>query len=394
MSDSQNNPSANALPVLQLALLWCIGWTLRVTVLAAPPLAADIRDSFALGEAGVGALTMLPLVAIAFGAIPAAWSIHQFGVKRTIAGGIALMAFASIARGFVPNAILLFSFSIAMGFGIAAFQTALPSAVKVWTPKHVALGSAVYLNGMMVGEFSGAGLTIPFVLPMAGGSWQIALVLWSIPALAIAIWTVITKKPAARREVEPWNPSWTDRQVWQFGLLLAGSILVFYVINAYAAVTLEKRGEFHVLPTFLLAFNLTPLLASGLMLRYPSWIGRRLPVALSAFVAAVGLAGFAMFDGPLSWVLAIIAGFAATVELILLVSLPSKIAEGLGVSRLSAGMTSVGYGLAFLVPLLGGWFTSAVNNPDIAMWPSVVFVFATLALVGRSEKYSCSSVPV
>jgi len=45
-------------------------------------------------------------------------------------------------------------------------------------------------------------------------------------------------------------------------------------------------------------------------------------VALSAFIAAAGLAGFILFDGPLSWVLAVLAGLSATIELILLVSLP------------------------------------------------------------------------
>jgi len=394
MTDRKNTIDLHNLPILQLTLLWCIGWTLRITVLAAPPLAAEIRDSYFLGEAGVGALTMLPVVAIAFGAIPAAWCIHKFGVKVTISGGITFMALASLARGFMPNALFLFSASIIMGFGIAAFQTALPAAVKSWTPKHVALGSAVYLNGMMVGEFSGAGLTIPLVLPLAGGSWQTALVIWSIPLFAIAAWTLITRQPKARREVERWNPNWNDRQAWQFGLLLAGSIVVFFIINAYAAITLEKRGETHILPMFLLAFNLTPLLASVIVLSRPSWIGKSFPVAISAFTAAVGLAGFILFDGLVSWVLAVIAGLSATVELILLVSLPSKIAEGMGVSRLSAGMTAIGYATAFLVPLLGGWLAIVTKISELALWPAMVFAFATVALVGRSKNYSCSSVPL
>jgi len=392
MTDRKRLLDLDSLPVLQLILLWCIGWTLRITVLAAPPLAANIRDDYFLGEAGVGALTMLPVVAIAFGAIPAAWCIHRFGVKGTISGGIIIMALASLARGFMPNAVLLFAASIIMGFGIAAFQTALPSAVKSWTPKHVALGSAVYLNGMMVGEFSGAGLTLPVVLPLAGGSWQTALVLWSIPAIVIAVVTLMSRQPKARREVEPWSPKWNDRQAWQFGMLLAGSIVVFFVINAYAAIIFEERGETHMLPIFLLAFNLTPLLASVTILGRPSWIGQRGPVALSAFVAAAGLAGFVLFDGPVSWVMAVIAGLFATIELILLVSLPSKIAEGMGVSRLSAGMTAIGYATAFLVPLLGGWLANVADNSEMALWPAMVFAFATVSLVGRSKTYRCASV--
>lgn len=380
------------LPIYQLVLLWFIGWTLRITVLAAPPLAADIRDSYLLGEAGVGALTMLPLVAIAFGAIPAAWCIHRFGVKATISGGIILMALASLARGFMPSAAFLFAASILMGVGIAAFQTALPSAVKTWTPKHVALGSAVYLNGMMVGEFSGAGLTLPIVLPIANGDWQLALFLWSMPAFAIAIWTMIAKQPKTVREVAQWSPSWKDQQAWQFGMLLAGSIIVFFVINAYAAITFEKRGESYILPQFLLAFNLTPLLASFIILSCPSWIGQRAPLAISALIAAVGLAGFILLDGFASWALAVLAGLAATVELILLVSLPSKIAEGMGVARLSAGMTAIGYATAFSVPVFGSWFATATDHPELALWPALAFVFATLAFFGRSKNYSCASV--
>ncbi len=392
MVENKCEQYSSNLPIFQFVILWFIGWTLRITVLAAPPLAVEIRDSYLLSEVGVGALTMLPVIAIAFGAIPAAWCIHRFGVRVTISGGITVMALASLARGFMPSALYLFSASIIMGLGIAAFQTALPSAVKSWTPKHVAFGSAVYLNGMMVGEFSGAGLTITLVLPLASGSWQTALVLWSIPAFLIAIWNLISAQRELRPELERWSPKWNDPQVWQFGLLLAGSIVVFFVINAYAAITFERRGETQNLPMFLLAYNLTPLFASVLVLSRPSWIGQRLPLALTAFVAAVGLAGFIVFVGWASWVSAVVAGFAATIELILLVSLPSKIAEGMGVARLTAGMTAIGYAIAFLLPLLGGWLARVAGISNLALWPAAIFAFATVLLVGRSKSYNCSSV--
>lgn len=384
-------PDLKDLPFGKLALLWFVGWTLRVTVLATPPLAADMRDSYLLDAAGVGALTMLPIVAIAFGAIPAAWFIQRFGVKATIVGGIVVMALASMARGFMPGVVLLLSVSTVMGLGVAAFQTALPAAVKAWTPKQVAFGSAVYLNGMMVGEFFGAGMTLPVVMPLASGNWQTALVLWSLPVLLVALWTFFSSQPATRREVESWNPRLNDGQTWQFGLLLAGSVVVFYIINAYAAVTLEKRGEGQALALFLLAFNLTPLIASFVMLGRSVWVGQRLPVAVSGFAAAAGLAGFVMLDGPISWIFAVIAGFAATIELILLMSLPSKIAEGMAVSRLNAGMTALGYGVAFLIALFGGWLAAKTGMFEMALWPALIFAFASLALTGRSKTYRCTS---
>ena len=145
--------SLRSLPLGMFTILWLIGWTLRVPILAAPPLATRIADTFGFGETGIGALTMLPLVAVAFGAIPAAWLIARFGLRVSIAGGIAIMAFASIARGYVPSSALLFAVSILMGLGVAVFQTALPAAARTWTPSHAALGSAIYLNGMMVESF-------------------------------------------------------------------------------------------------------------------------------------------------------------------------------------------------------------------------------------------------
>lgn len=187
--------SLRSLPLGMFAVLWLIGWTLRVPILAAPPLATRIADSFGLGEAGIGALTMLPIVAVAFGALPAAWLVARFGLRTTIAGGIVIMAFASIARGYVPSAVLLFAVSVLMGLGVAVFQTALPAAVRSWTPSHVAMGSAIYLNGMMVGEFTGAGLTLPFVLPLADGDWRIALVIWAVPILLIAFIAFLVRPP-------------------------------------------------------------------------------------------------------------------------------------------------------------------------------------------------------
>ena len=178
-----------------LGVLWLVGWTLRVPVLATPPLATYIAEAFALGESGIAALTMLPIIALAIGAIPAAYVIARMGIRWAISMGMMLMAVASIARGHVPTEFLLFSISIMMGLGIALFQTALPAATQRWTPSHVGFANAVYLNGMMIGELSGAGLTLSIVLPWASGDWRFALVIWSIPIVFIAFLVMFIRLP-------------------------------------------------------------------------------------------------------------------------------------------------------------------------------------------------------
>lgn len=396
--------SFRSLPLGMFAILWLIGWTLRVPILAAPPLATNIADTFGLGEAGTGAITMLPLVAVAFGAVPAAWLIARFGLRTSIAGGIAVMAFASIARGYVPTTALLFAVSILMGLGVAVFQTALPAAARTWTPAHAALGSAMYLNGMMVGEFSGAGLTLPLVLPLADGDWRIALMIWAVPILLIALVAYLVR-PAKRAEAEEEAadnqpetrsplPRWNDGQVWQFGLLLACSIVIFYAINAFAGTVLRARSEEHALAGLLFAFNLAALLASFVVLAAPHWIGRRNPLSVAAVIAILGLAGFVFLDGWMSWVAAVVAGLSSTIELILLVSIPAAIAKGQGVTRLSAGTTLIGYAIAFVLPLAGGWIAEETDQIEMALVPALVFAIVMIPALGRTRRYVCASLAV
>jgi len=55
-------------------------------------------------------------------------------------------------------------------------------------------------------------------------------------------------------------------------------------------------------------------------------------------------------------------------------------------------MTAIGYTTAFLVPLLGGWLANGTGSSEAALWPAMGFAFATIALVGRSTTYRCSSI--
>ena len=86
-----------------------------------------------------------------------------------------------------------------------------------------------------------------------------------------------------------------------------------------------------------------------------------------------------------------IAGFAATIELILIVSLPPAISKGIAVTRLSAGMTLTGFTVAFLLTLVGGWAADTVGRVEIALVPSMIFMVLALAALGRAKKYSSYS---
>ena len=381
------NPNSTRLsPWLGLLLLWASGFTLRITVLSVPPLSIEMTQAFGLSVAGTGALTMLPLVAIGLGALPVAWLVARFGVKQTIVVGLLMMGVAASLRGFALTTQGLFAWSVVMGLAIAAVQTALPSAVQIWSPAQLARGAAVYLNGMMVGELAGAGFTIPLVLPWVGGDWRYALVFWggvSVLVMLAVGWLSPATTPSASTSRSGAVPQINDWQAWRFGVLLGSSIVSFYILNSYAAAILKGRGEMELLPVFLFLFNAMPLPGSLLVLAKPSWIARKTPVFASGIACAVGLLGFFFGSGWWAMAFAMLTGFAATVQLILLMSIPSVIATGHQVGRLAAGMTCVGYGLAFLIPYLGGVMAESFSDNDYALVPAIVLAGGSLVLVGR-----------
>ena len=182
-------------------------------------------------------------------------------------------------------------------------------------------------------------------------------------------------------------PNWNDGRVWQYGLLLASSTVAFFAINAYSGILLRARGETEALGGLLFAYNGMPLLASFIVLTAPHWIGRRTPLIVSALLSAAGLAGFIFLENWASWAAALVTGLASTVELILLVSLPPAIAKGIAVTRLSAGMTLIGFTIAFVLTLIGGWSADRTGWIEMSLIPSMVFMIAALAALGRTTYY-------
>src|SRR5258708_31172746 len=170
-----------------LGLLWLAGAALRMTVLAVPPLLPLIHRDLDLSETEIGTLAGLPLLLFAGAAVPASLMIARFGGRSALIAGLLICALASAARGAAATVAMLFAATIAMGGGIAIMQPALPPIVRAWLPDRVGFATAVYTNGLLFGEIFAVSLTLPLVLPLAGGSWRVAIALWGLPVVAIAL---------------------------------------------------------------------------------------------------------------------------------------------------------------------------------------------------------------
>ena len=167
-----------------LLLLWLVGIALRVTILAVPPVLPAIHHDLTLSEAAVGALTGLPVLLLGAAAIAGSLLISHIGARRAWIVGLLLVAVSGAARGAGPHVATLFAMTFVMAVGVAICQPAAPAIIGEWMPGSIGFATAVYVNGLLVGETLGAALTIPYVLPLVRSSWEWSLAFWSLPVIA------------------------------------------------------------------------------------------------------------------------------------------------------------------------------------------------------------------
>jgi len=385
-------PPARLLPVA--VLLWLAGVYLRVPVLVAPPLAPFIGEELALSRALTGALTTLPILMLAIGAMPGSLAISRIGPRNTLALAMVIMAIGSASRGLAPEAITLMIASAVMGLGVAMMQPALPALLPRWLqPHHLALGSAIYMNGMLMGEFIGAGITLPVLMPLLDNSWRATLVAWSLPALLVAAALYLPRRDLARPgRRAAWLPDWSNPLTLKLGLLLGLSGSMFFGLNAYMGNLLEQQGQFDKLSEALFWFNIAQVFASLTMLKFArAWVGRRTLIVTMATLSILGTAGTIALDGWWSIASATLMSFVAGILLILLVALPPLLVRSEETGRLSAGTFLVGYTLAFSVPMLGGLladWTGDVRHAVLVMigYSVVVLPLAFTLDLRRKEK--------
>ncbi|MFC4257532.1 CynX/NimT family MFS transporter [Marinobacter lacisalsi] len=375
-------PPAALLPVA--VLLWLAGLYLRVPILVAPPLAPFISSDLGLNQTLTGALTTLPILMLAIGAMPGSLSISRLGPRNTLVLAMAIMALGSAARGLAPEIITLLIASAVMGLGIAMMQPALPALLPRWLqPYHVAMGTAVYMNGMLMGEFIGAGVTLPLLVPLLDGSWRLTLLAWSLPALAVAGALFLPKRDLARpTKRAAWLPDWSNPLTLKLGLLLGLSASMFFGLNAYMGNLLAQTGHFDKLSQALFCYNIAQVFASLLMLKTArQWVGRRDLIAVMAVISVLGTIGAIALEGWWAIASATLMSFVAGILLILLVALPPLVAAAGGAGRLSAGTFLVGYTVAFTVPMLGGAVSDVTGDVRHSIMVMIGYSLLVLPLI-------------
>jgi MFS transporter, CP family, cyanate transporter len=355
--------------LLSLGLLWLAGAALRMTVLAVPPLLPLIHGDLDLSETDIGILAGLPSLLFAAAAVPGSLVIARFGAKAALITGLLVTALASAARGAAIDVGTLFAATVGMGLGIAVMQPALPPIVRAWLPDRIGFATAVYTNGLLVGEILAVSLTLPLVLPLAGGNWRAAIAFWGLPVVLIALLVALLgphPRAAARAAQAPrrrWWPDWRDARIWQLGFLFGSVNSIYFSTNAFLPEYLAHAGAPELIGSSLSALNIGQLPASLMMLSLTGRLmGRPWAFALAGLLALASVLGI-LFTTQ-AWVVfwAGMLGFADAIAFVLILALPPLLSAPDDAHRTAAGMFTISYSCAVAIPIIGGlaWDASGI----------------------------------
>jgi CP family cyanate transporter-like MFS transporter len=365
-----------------LLLLWLAGNALRLTILAVPPVIPHIHDDLHLTQTQVGILTGLPSLLFAFAAVPGSLLIARTGAVAALVIGLLLNAAGGALRGAMNDVWWLYTMTIMMGVGVAIMQVTLPPAVRLWAPQRIGFATAVYTNGLLIGETLPVALMIPLVLPLTG-TWQWGFAFWSVPVVVIAaLVLILAPRPAADTATQTrrrWWPDWDKPLIWRLGIMLGAANAMYFATNAFLPDYLAGSGRRELISTALTALNVGQLPASAILLAVAGRLERHAwPHMLCGLVCIVATAGIVFGEGYWLVMSAALMGFAGAGILILTLALPPLLSAPDDVHRVTAAMFTISYTCAVIVPVVSGLLWDVSGIPALAFGP---IVFCGLALV-------------
>jgi CP family cyanate transporter-like MFS transporter len=360
------------------SLLWFAGAGLRLTILAVPPVIALIQHDLNLSGTEIGILSGLPVVLFGLAALPGSLLIARFGALPTVVAGLMLAGVASGLRGAFLDVWWLYAMTILMSAGVAVMQPALPPLVRAWLPKRVSFGTALYTNGLLVGETIPVMLTLPLLFPLLNDSWRWSFVVWGIPLIVIALATRALAPPVAPAAAplsggRRWWPNWRNPLIWQLGIMFGCVNCAYFCSNAFLPGYLTWAGRPDLISGALTALNFGQLPASFIMMAFARQMERKVwPFVLSGVVLLVCFAGIVMTASLWTLLFAGILGFTGAVILTLGFALPALLGEPADVARMSAAMFTISYTEGLVVAILSGAAWDIAGSAAFAFLPIAI----------------------
>lgn len=344
-------------PAAILVAVFLLALNLRPAVTSIGVVLKDIQGSTGMSATLAAAEVAAPVWCFAAGGA-LAWSARvRWGTRRTVAGALAVLAVALLAR-IVAGPQVLLGGTIVACLSIAVLGTLLPAIVHTAPPRQWATLTGCYVAALGAGSGIGALLTSPVADAI---SWQAAAGGWALLAGAGWLaWRVaarqmpeppVTGRPArvSPLRLRPIGTAWA--LTIHFGLT---SGLTFAIMGWLPGILRDRAAVPPQAVGWL--FTLAMVLGVPIALRVPRWArraGRQSSLAV-ALAAPTGLAVLGLLIAPAAapwlWVAGLGLGMPSVSLGLVLISLRSEPRTDTA-AALSSMVQGAGYALSGAVAL-------------------------------------------
>ncbi len=329
---------------------------LRPGITSFAPLIERIAEELSLSRSLISLTTALPVLLMGLLAPLAPRLAVRFGLERTIALCLALIALALLLRLFGENAVILIGTAAMVGAGIAVAGPLLSGFIKRYFLESLGKTVAFYSLSMAVGGTIGVVLTAP-ATQVLGHRWTLGLALWAIPALlAMALWWRLPNQPEAAVEHRAGLP-WSQPRAWLVSIYFALQAGLFYALATWLVARYHEAGfSLSQSNAFFSGFMLIGLPSAFAMPWLAQRFGHRhLMMAGCGVLATICLMIIAWLPQVEPLAVCMLLGVALNGSFSMSLVLPMyEASTPLAVSRLTAMMLCTGYSLACFTPVLTG----------------------------------------
>jgi CP family cyanate transporter-like MFS transporter len=385
--------------VVICVLITLVGFNLRSVILGVPPVLPLIQHDLRLSYTATGLLTALPTLVLACGAWLSGLLIERIGGRACVTMGLALLGAGTLLRALWPTEITLFLFTLLLSVGIALSQTAVPILARRWFPAHIGFVTALFSDGLIIGEAVAAGATVPLMLLFLGrDAWTGTFVLWGAPVIVLLLlWLLlapparatVSKQPSSIEEsslaktVEDSKASKPVRvNALHLGIMLGANSLIYFGMNGWIASYNQAIHQGGLTSLSLAILNAAQLPVSlGVTVVAQRIAGKRWPFIVSGVICIFAIIGWVFTPAGLEPVWAALLGGSSALVFTLGIALPPLLASHEEVARLTGMTISLTYAVAFAGPFLGGVLWDILHLPAVAFLP-VALASVTLIILG------------
>lgn len=371
-----------------------VAFNLRPAITSVGPLVGIIRDDIGFSNWSVALLTSLPLIAFAFMSPLAPKIANKLSNEMTLALGLLVLIIGICLRS-ISVVFFIFLGTLGVGVGIAICNVLLPGVIKEKFPAKVAIMTSIYTTSMSIFATTASGVSIPLSEGLGLG-WQLALLIWVVPAaIGFIIWLIVYKRNNRLADAEPMkffetqkgSGIWKSNLAWKVALFMGFQSFIFYVTISWLPELLMDGGMEQATAGYMLSYFqflgipvsfIIPIIAIKMQ-------SQRLLVIVINVLYVIGIICLLMESSFWVIIFAItLIGIASSANFALSLSFLSMRAKNAkDAAELSGMAQSIGYILAAIGPMFIGFIYDITHAWTIPLLLLIILAFIII-YVGMS----------